>query len=64
MIDREPMKTIKIGTNLSTQMKKRLVQFHRSNLDIFTWSYEDMPGIATKVIQHHLNVDPKKKLVQ
>ena len=64
LIDREPTKTMKIWTNLSTQMKKRLVQFLRSNLDIFAWSHEDMPGIAIEVIQHHLNVDPEKKPVQ
>ena len=33
LIDEEPTKTMKIWTNLSTEMKKRLVQFLRSNLD-------------------------------
>ena len=58
------MKMTKIGTNLNDQMKKKLVQFLKKNLDIFPWSQEDMPGIAAKVIQHHLNVDSKKKPVQ
>ena len=44
-------------------MKEKLVQFLKNNLDIFTWSHEDMPGISTKIIQHKLNVDPKKKPV-
>ena len=45
-------------------MRTRLCQFLKENLDVFTWSYEDMPGISTKVIQHRLNVDPEKKPVQ
>ena len=61
-VDEEPTKTTKIGTNLSTQMMKKLVQFFKSNLDIFAWSHEDMPGIAIEVIQHHLNVDLRRNL--
>ena len=64
MVDGKPTKMTKIGTNLNDQMKKELVLFLKENLEIFTWSQEDMPSIATKVIQHHLNVDPKKKPVQ
>ena len=64
LVDREPAKTTKIGTNLSNQMKRRLVQFLKSDLNIFAWSHEDMPGIAIEVIQHHLNVEPERKPVQ
>ena len=56
LVNGEPMKTMKIGTTLSDQMKRRLVQFFKGNLDIFAWSHEDMVGIATEVIQHRLNV--------
>ena len=62
--DGEPTKTMRIGTTLSDQMKRRLVQFLKGNLDVFVWSHEDMPSIATEVIQLHLNVDPEKKPVQ
>ncbi|XP_075670048.1 uncharacterized protein LOC142639795 [Castanea sativa] len=64
LVDGELMKTTKIGTHLSAQMEKRLVQFLKSNLDIFAWSHEDMSGIATKIIQYHLNVAPEKKPIQ
>ena len=63
LVDGEPMKTIRVGTTLSTEMKK-LVQFLKENLDDFAWSHEDMPGISTQVIQHKLYVDPERKLVQ
>jgi len=63
LVDGEPAKTTRKGTNLNNQMKKELVQFLKENLDIFTWSHEDMPGIAAEVIQHRLNVNPERKLV-
>ena len=64
LVDGEPVKMTKIGTNLATQMKEELVQFLKKNLDIFTWSHEDMPGIAVKVIQHRLNVNLDRKPIQ
>ena len=64
LVDREPTKTRKIRMDLNDQMKEKPVQFLKESLDIFTWSHEDMPDIATKVIQHRLNVDPEKKPVQ
>ena len=64
LVDGELAKTMKIGANLATQMKEELVQFLKKNLDIFTWSHEDMPGIAVKVIQHRLNVNLDRKPIQ
>ena len=43
-------KTARIGTTLSPEMRTRLVQFLKENLDVFAWSHEDMPGISPKVI--------------
>ena len=64
MVDREPEKTTKIRTTMSEELKKKLVQFLKGNLDVFAWSHKNMPGIATEVIQHQLNVDLEKKPVQ
>ena len=63
LVDGEPMKTTRVGTTLSTEMRKKLVQFLKESLDVFAWSHEDMPGISTEIIQHMLNIDPKKKPV-
>ena len=59
----EATKTTKIETKLSPEMRTRLVQFLKENLDVFAWSHEDMPGISPEVIQHKLNVDPERKPV-
>ena len=56
-------KTTKIGTTISPEIRTRLIQFLKENIDVFAWSHEDMPGIALEVIQHKLNVDPERKSV-
>ena len=57
-------KTTRIGTMLSPEMRTRLIEFLKENLDVFAWSHEDMPDISPKIIQHKLNVNPERKLVQ
>ena len=64
LVNGDIAKTTRIGTTLSLEMKSRLVQFLKENLNIFAWNHEDMPDISTKVIQHRLNVDPERKSVQ
>ena len=59
----ETTKTTRIGTTLSPEMRARLVQFLKENLDVFAWSHEDMSGISPEVIQHKLNVNPERKPV-
>ena len=41
LVDGEPTKTIRVRMTMSTDMKKKLVQFLKENLDIFVWSHED-----------------------
>ena len=45
-------------------MRAKLIQFLKENLDVFAWSHKDMPGIALRIIQHKLNVNPDRKPVQ
>ena len=64
LIEGNASKTIRIETTLSLEMRTKLVQFLKKNLDVFAWSFEDMLGISPKVIQHKLNMDSKRKPVQ
>ena len=64
LIKDELTKTTRIGTTLSLEMRTKLIQFLKKNLDVFAWGHEDMPGISPKVIQHKLNVNPERKPVQ
>ena len=36
----------------------------RSYLDVFTWSYEDMPGLEPTIVQHHLPILPHARPVK
>ena len=64
LVEGETVRTTRIGTTLSFEMRARLVQFFKENLDVFAWSHEDMPGISPGVIQHRLNMNLEMKLVQ
>ena len=50
--DGRSKKTTRIGASLPSQIKESLVQFLKSNKDVFTWSHEDMPGIDPSIISH------------
>ena len=61
LAEREANKTTKMGRMLSPEMRTRLIQFLKENLDVFAWSHENMPGIVPEVIKHKLNVNPERK---
>ena len=64
LVEGEADKTTKIGTTLSPEMRTRLIRFLKENLDVFAWSHKDMPSISIEIIQHKLEMEPEKKLVQ
>ena len=49
---------IRIGSSLSLDERRRLIDLLRSYLDVFTWSYEDMPTLDSSIVQHHLPILP------
>ncbi|KAM2039960.1 hypothetical protein ACFX1T_013356 [Malus domestica] len=55
---------VKICTTLSPPIRLALISFLQENTEVFTWSYEDMPGISPDIIYHHLSIDPKTKPVR
>ena len=64
LVEGEATKTTRIRTMLSPEMKRKLIQFLKKNLDVFAWSHKDMFGISPRVIEHKLNVNPEKKPIQ
>ena len=64
LVEGSLVKATQVRKNLSTKMKEGIINFLKDNLDVFAWSHEDMPGIPADIIQHRLNVDLKKKLIQ
>ena len=49
---------MRIGTTLSTDERDSLLRLLRSYLDVFAWSYEDMPSLDPSIVQHHLPLVP------
>ena len=54
----DPDRTTRIGTLANPKIRQELITFLRGIRDVFTWSYEDMPGIDLSVMVHRLNVSP------
>ena len=63
LVKGDTAKVTKVGTRLNLVLKSKIVEFLKQNLDVFTWTHEDMPGINNEAIEHKLNVVPTKKLI-
>ena len=61
--ENEP-KIIQIGKNLSLKEKEVLVALLREFQEVFAWSYEDMLGIDTDIVQHKIPTYPEVKAVK
>ena len=55
---------LKIGSPLSTDERDSLIHLLRSYLDVFAWSYEDMPRLDPFIVQHHLPIFPHARPVK
>ena len=47
---------VKIGSSLDSSMKKEMTDLLREYADIFTWSYQDMLGLSTEIVEHQLPI--------
>ncbi|WJZ99941.1 hypothetical protein VitviT2T_018346 [Vitis vinifera] len=45
---------LRIGSDLSIDERDSLIQLLKAYLDVFAWSYEDMPGLDPSIVQHRL----------
>lgn len=52
---------VKISKSLLEEEKRRLISLLREYKDVFTWKYEEMPGLNPKLVTHKMSVDPKAK---
>ena len=55
---------LKIGASLSPDERDILIDLLRSYLDVFSWSYEDMPSPDPSMVQHHLPILSHARLVK
>ena len=52
---------LKLGKNLSCELKEELTHFLKANLDVFAWTHKDMVRIHPDVMCHRLNISPDFK---
>ncbi|KAI5445771.1 hypothetical protein KIW84_013850 [Lathyrus oleraceus] len=48
----DDVKEVKIGSRLYPEVKKGLINLLREYSDVFAWSYQDMPGLDSKILEH------------
>ena len=58
LIEEDQTRHLKVGSKLTEGLRRRLIDFPRSDSNCFTWSHADMPGIDPEFITHKLQVDP------
>src|SRR3954469_13387957 len=64
MGDEANPKPIYISDTLSQDEKADLIALVREYIDVFTWHYEDMPGLDPKVAMHCINIKAGAKPVK
>ena len=52
----ENEKPIKIGVNFPKDLKHELITLLKEFREIFAWSYQDMPGLDTKIVVHNIPI--------
>ena len=50
----EVRKEVKVGAALEASVKSRMLALLKEYVDIFAWSYQDMPGLDTNIVVHKL----------
>ena len=55
----EDPREVKIGELLHPDVKRKLIELLKEYFDIFAWSYQDMPGLDTDIMEHHLPLKPE-----
>ena len=60
----EEKKEVKVGTTLSTEMKMEIIDLFHEFANVFAWSYQDMPGLDTEIVEHRLPFRPECKPIQ
>ncbi|XP_022632809.1 uncharacterized protein LOC106780655 [Vigna radiata var. radiata] len=52
--DNDQIKEVKIGTTMKEEVRESLRVLLKEFKDVFAWSYNDMPGLDTDIVQHKL----------
>ena len=57
--DEEDRKEVKVGALLIPEVKKKMLELLKEYVDVFAWSYQDMPGLDNNIVEHRLPLRPE-----
>jgi hypothetical protein len=57
-------KELKIGTLITSEQRTKMIALLQEYLDVFAWSYEDMPGLDTNIVVHKIPLEEGCKPVK
>src|ERR1044072_5030299 len=60
----EDKKEVNIGASLDSSVKVKLINLLKEYVDVFAWSYQDMPGLDTSIVENHLPLRPESPPVK
>ncbi|XP_040942324.1 uncharacterized protein [Gossypium hirsutum] len=60
----EEGKIVKMGTRITEETKQNLIELLQEFKDVFAWSYQNMLGLNTDIVVHHLPIKDDCKPVQ
>ena len=52
-------KEVKIVALLHPDVKRRLIELLKEYVDVFAWSYQDIPGLDTNIFKHRFLLKPE-----
>ncbi|RDX81084.1 hypothetical protein CR513_38273, partial [Mucuna pruriens] len=55
---RKEVKEVKVGKRMSLDVRRRMVELLKEYVDVFAWSYQDMPDLDVKIVEHRLPILP------
>ncbi|KAK4397397.1 hypothetical protein Sango_1576300 [Sesamum angolense] len=64
LVPRYRDKTTRIGSQMEDTNWEKVISCLRQNINIFTWTHEDLEGIDPGIITHYLNIDSTVQLVK
>lgn len=58
------MKKIKIGAELNVNEKVAFENLLKEYVNVFAWSYANMPGLNTEIVMHEVYMKPECKPIK
>ena len=55
----DDVKEVKIGSRLCLDANKGLIDLLREYSNVFSWSYQDMLGLDSEIMEHRLSLKPE-----